>query len=101
VLFDVLEVLKGKVGGAEIVLPGFLTDRDDFNNGSVPYASARPMSVGPCYADGYRRGGEFLLLLVRRPSGEYTARWSALAPINEQLRGGQDEWLLWVRGQLR
>jgi hypothetical protein len=100
VAFAVVEVLKGGGVGAELTLPAFLSDRDDFNSGSVPYAIARPASHGPCYADWYRAEGEFLLLLRKAPTG-FSVRWSALAPLNEQLRGEADPWLTWVRNQLK
>jgi hypothetical protein len=101
IVFDVVEVLKGRGLGAELTLPGFLTESENFNEGAVPYTDARGTRRGPCFADYYQSGGEFLLLLVRRPSGEYTARWAALRPLNEQIRGSGDPWLLWIRSQLK
>jgi hypothetical protein len=74
IAFSVVEVLKGDVVAPEIVLPGFLMDRDDFNEGPVPYTLARPSSQGPCFADVYKRGADFLLLLRRQGDGSYTAR---------------------------
>jgi hypothetical protein len=46
VAFAVEEVLRGDGVGAELTLSAFLSDRDDFNNGSVPYTLARPASQG-------------------------------------------------------
>jgi hypothetical protein len=101
VRFEVLEVLKGTDIGQEVVLPAFLADSDDFNPNPVPYSLARPGSQGTCYADWYRTGGEFLLLLREISPAEFTVRWAGLAPLNEQLRGEGDPWLVWVREQLK
>jgi hypothetical protein len=101
VAFDVLEVLKGTGISKELVLPAFLADRDDFNPNPVPYTIARPGSTGTGYADFYRTGGEYLLFLRELAPAQFTVRWSALAPINEQLRGEGDPWLIWVRDQLK
>jgi len=67
---------------------------DRSNRYPVPY----PISDtgGSCYSDWYKRGAEYLLILFRQPGGGYSAR-SALAPLNEQLRGPDDPWLRWVR----
>ena len=99
IAFTVLEVLKGS-GPRVIVLPGFLSDADDFSDRPVPRLSARSTSGGSCYADFYKTGGEFLLLLKRDEAGAFTARWAALTPVNEQLRGANDPWLAWVRRTL-
>jgi hypothetical protein len=100
VAFRVLEVLKGSAVARELTLPGRLSDDDDFNRGPVPYAWARPSSHAPCYADFYRVEAEFLLILRETSPGVLSARWAPLAPLNEQLRGSDDPWLLWVRDQL-
>lgn len=109
VRFDVLEVLKGQHGASTIEFNGTLTERDDPNDRPVPYGFIRPGGrSGNCFALGYRRGAEYLLLLRR---GEYplvaagadlTPYWSPLAPTNEQLFGGaSDEWFAWVARRVR
>jgi hypothetical protein len=102
VRFKVLEVLKGSDGLEEIVLPGYIVDRDDFNEGKVPYTFVRPGGRGgSCCANAYRQDAEFLLMLEPR-DGRYTVNWYALGPVNEQLRpGGSDPWLVWVREQVK
>jgi len=52
------------------------------------------------FANSYRSGGEFLLLLKKRQSGELTLNWYVLGPVNEQLHSTNDPWLLWVREQV-
>jgi len=100
VRFIVNETIRGP-GIPELVLPGYLTDRDDFNDQPSPYDFVRPGGRhGSCYANSYRKGGQFLLFLKKAKSGELTANWYALAPVNEQLHSGQDPWLLWVRKQV-
>jgi hypothetical protein len=70
---------------------------DDFNPAPVPYPAVRPAGQrGSCFAEEYRRGGEFLLLL-KRTAGHLTPYWAALAPTNEQIRGADDRWVRWVR----
>jgi hypothetical protein len=87
---------------AELILPGYLMDRDDFNDHEAPYSFVRPNGrSGSCFANSYRSGAEFLLMLRKRPSGDYTVNWYALGPVNEQLRSESDPWLLWVREQAK
>jgi hypothetical protein len=98
VYFRVTEVLRGQAVGSDLTLNAFLEDRDDFNDKQPPYTFVRPSGrMGNCYADFYRGGGDYLLLLKRRPDGRLTTRWAPLAPANEQLHGGDDAWLNWVR----
>ncbi|AXC16400.1 hypothetical protein ACPOL_7210 (plasmid) [Acidisarcina polymorpha] len=42
-----------------------------------------------------------LFLKRAKESSEFTVNWAALAPVNEQLHGDQDAWLLWVRKQAK
>jgi hypothetical protein len=100
--FKVHEVIRGPISRNEIVLVGFLVDKDDFSNDPVPRTFVRFAGRGGnCYADTYQRGGQFLLFLRRTSSGAYSARWSPLAPLNEQLLGEDDPWLNWVRAESR
>jgi hypothetical protein len=59
-----------------------------------------PRDNGPsCYSDFYKRGGEYLLILFRQPDSTYSAP-AALASLNEQLRGADDDWLRFVRDEV-
>ncbi len=46
-------------------------------------------------------GGDCLLLLRSAGDGWYTPYWSLLLPTNEQVRGADDPWVVWVRAQVR
>ncbi|CAF1349662.1 unnamed protein product [Didymodactylos carnosus] len=99
VKFEVKETLKGKNITAEpLLIFGYLNNYDDYNDHSPPYTFVRPNGrAGSCFANTYRKGADFLLFLVREKSGELTPYWSALAPVNEQLRSVNDKWLQWVK----
>lgn len=98
VRFRVIEVVKGALATEEVVLPGYVTDRDDFNDHEPPYTFVRPGGrSGSCFANSYRKGAEFLLMLKRNTAGDYTVNWYGLGPVNEQLKSADDPWLLWVR----
>ena len=102
VRFRTIEVLKGRNVPPVIVLPGYLVDRDDFNELKAPYTFVRRGGrSGSCFANSYRQNAEFLLMLRHQTDGSYTVNWYALGPVNEQLRSEDDAWLLWVRDQLR
>jgi hypothetical protein len=99
--FRVEEVLKGKNVPASLILNGYLTDRDDYNDRSVPYDFVRKGGRGgSCFAYEYKQGAEFLLFLTKQV-GKYTLQPYALAPVNEQLRDKDDEWLIWVKNQVQ
>jgi hypothetical protein len=99
--FKVLEVIRGGAQ-SELILPGYLTDTDDFNDHAPPYNFVRPTGrYGSCFANSYRVGAQFLLLLKKLSSGEVTVNWYALGPANEQLHSSSDPWLLWVREQVQ
>ena len=99
--FTVQAVLKGVDLPEKLVIPGQTTLLDDFNPGSVPYTSVRSRDKGGrCSARLYRLNAEYLFFL-RRQEGTLTPYWSALAPTNEQLRGANDPWVMWVRGYLQ
>jgi len=96
--FSVLEVVRGLGIEKELILPGYLSDRDDFNDQAPPYSFVRPNGrSGSCFANTYRTGAQFLLMLKKTNNGDYTVNWYALGPVNEQLRSENDPWLLWVR----
>lgn len=100
VSFQVLETIRGETP-LSLALPGYLTQRDDFNDQKPPYTLVRPGGrSGSCFANSYRQGTEYLLFLKRSDaSGELTVNWAALAPVNEQLHDAKDPWLIWVRRQ--
>jgi hypothetical protein len=99
--FKVKETLKGDSVPNEIILNGYLSDLDDFNDRKVPYDFVRPGGRGgPCSAYEYKKGAEFLLFL-KKVGEKYTVRWNALAPTNEQLHSSDDEWITWVRNYLK
>jgi hypothetical protein len=101
VRFKTIEVLKGRDVPSVLVLPGYIVDRDDFNELKVPYTFVRRGGrSGSCFANSYRQSGDFLLMLKLGADGAYTVNWYALGPVNEQLRGEDDPWLLWVRQQV-
>lgn len=100
VRFQVLEVLEGELTDSVLRIPGRLVEEDDLNPGPVPYASGRSGALdGSCYAENYRRGATFLLLLKETPYG-LTPYWAPIAPVNEQVRGPDDPWVYWVRSYL-
>ena len=91
--FKVKETLKGDSVPSEIILNGYLSDADDFNETGVPYNFVRPGGRGgSCSAYEYKKGAEFLLFL-KKVDEKYTVRWYALAPTNEQLHSSDDEWI--------
>jgi hypothetical protein len=101
IAFDVIDVLKGSPLAVVFAVPGKVVEQDDFNDRTVPYNFVRREGrAGSCYARTYRQGAEYLLFL--RPVGKVmTPYWAPLAPINEQVRSGQDPWVAWVRKQVQ
>jgi len=98
--FKVLELLKGEYISSTLIIKGSLSKRDDYNKRPVPYWHVRSSGSAPCYAYEYKEGAEFLLLL-KEQDGRLTPYWYPLAPTNEQLRPGKDDWLVWVQDFLR
>ena len=103
VRFRVAEVIKGKYEPKEIVLEGFLGNSDDFNDSkTVPYTFVRPSGRhGSCFANTYKEGGSFLLMLKKTKTGGYTQFWVPLSPTEEQIRPSNDPWLLWVKNAVK
>lgn len=100
--FEVLEVLRGQGALEQLFIRGALVEETDLNPGEVPYRMVRPAGQrGACYAREYQRGGEFVLLLRKERDGRLSPYWSPLSPTNEQIRGTDDPWLLWVRANLK
>ena len=99
--FRVEEVVKGKKVPETLILNGYLTDRDDHNDQPVPYNFVRPGGRGgSCFAYEYRKGAGFLLFLEKHDN-KYSIFPQALGPVNEQLRSKDDEWLTWVRKNVK
>ena len=99
--FRVEEVLKGEKVPSTLVLNGYLTDRDDYNEQVVPYSFVRKGGRGgSCSAYEYKKGAEYLLFLVKK-DGKLTVNWYPLAPTNEQLRSKDDDWIIWVKNNLQ
>jgi hypothetical protein len=97
--FEITEVLKGDPVFA-LSVAGTLEDRSDFNDRTVPYEMVRPGGRGgDCFARSYQPEGEYLLLLKKR-EGQLTPYWAPLGATNEQVRGADDPWVVWVRGEL-
>jgi hypothetical protein len=102
--FKVLEVIRGSLlrESSELILPGYLVDHDDYNDKLPPYNFVRPNGrSGSCFANSYRSGAQFLLILKREQPLGYTADWYELGPTNEQLHSADDPWLRWVREQAK
>lgn len=117
--FQIVEVVKGKHEQKEIVLNGYLIDYNDWNDESVPYNFVRPDGrSGSCFANTYKKGGNFLLLLVKTKADKWTTSYWALGPVNEQIRKNarraplrwvplrwilrekNDPWLAWVKKEV-
>lgn len=98
--FKVEETLKGAGVPESLVLKGYLSGQDDFNEHRVPYKAVRPGGRGGnCYASNYKQGAQFLLFL-KKTAGGYTPDIIPLGPTNEQLKSETDPWLLWVKVRL-
>jgi hypothetical protein len=99
IVFAPREWIRGEQAGGPLALPGRLVPGDDFNPGAVPYTIVRSAGQhGDCFAQEYRAGAEYLLLLQAR-GGALTPFWAPLAPLNEQVRGAADPWVRWVRAR--
>jgi hypothetical protein len=100
VAFAVREVLKGTAGDT-LRIYGGLEDHDSFQEGPVPYLSYHRRYAGECAAFTYRPGGEYLLLMAPSTAGlGISPYWQILAPTNEQIRGRDDPWVVWVRREI-
>jgi len=106
VRFAILDLLKGHVSSTTIEFNGSLTDRDDYNDRSVPYVSSGPEVVGVT-ALRWRTGLALNTCCCcgatspqARPN-ELTPYWAPLSPTNEQLFDGvSDAWFIWVSKEL-
>ena len=105
--FDIKKVLKGEPSMKQLNVRGELTDKDDFNEGTVPYTSIRPSGKsGSCFAYSYKNGASYLLFLKEQKGSdehkpkELSPYWTPLAPVNEQLKSMDDPWLEWVESAI-
>jgi hypothetical protein len=106
VTFKIEEVLKGDSLTGSIVLNGYLSDKDDFNDHPVPYSFVRPGGrAGSCFANTYKQGAQFLLFLKKSNEVKWPAMTTVftvdidpLAPVNEQLHSSDDPWVFYVKG---
>ena len=58
--FKVEEILRGENVPRSIVLHGYLSDKDDFNDVEVPYHFVRPNGrSGSCFANTYKKAAQF------------------------------------------
>jgi hypothetical protein len=98
--FKVEEIIKGNKNISDpLLIKGYLTQYDDFNDKPPPYTYVRPSGqVGSCFADSYKQNASFLLFL----NNEYTPYWDPLTPVNEQLHSPpmNDKWLQWVKARV-
>jgi hypothetical protein len=98
--FRIEQVVTGRHVPTDLDLPGYLDGPDDYNELPVPYHFVRRGGrSGSCFANTYRQGGDYLLVL-KLVENEYTTDWYALGPTNEQLHSADDPWLQWVRRQV-
>jgi hypothetical protein len=98
VSFTVREWIRGEPTKSALRAYGYFVDADDFNPQPVPYRMVRRAGThGNCYAHEYRRGAEYVLILRNVGASGLTPYWMPLGPSNEQIRGDDDPWLLWVR----
>ena len=99
--FKVEEVMRGKDVAKTLTLPGYLSDKNDYNEMPVPYTFVRRNGrSGSCFANTYRQGGQFLLFLRKMDDGNYTSNISPLGPTNEQVRSDGDPWIAWTFAEL-
>ncbi len=99
--FRIEDKLRGKNLSDTLILNGYLSGWDDFNEMPVPYMFVRPGGrSGSCFANTYKEGAQFLLFL-RKTRDVYTADISPLGPTNEQLHSNDDPWLVWVTDHLK
>jgi hypothetical protein len=97
--FRIEQVVKGPYVPADLDLPGYLGGPNDFNELPVPYHFVRRGARDGCFANTYRQGANYLLVL-KLVGNAYTTDWYALGPTNEQLHSADDPWLQWVRRQV-
>jgi len=97
VTLEVLEHLKGTSTSATLSILGYTSNYEGANRRKPPYRSVRPGGQhGNCFAHDYKSGAEFLFFLR-----EGTPYWAALAPVNEEVSGADDPWVVWVKRALR
>lgn len=99
IVFRVDRVLKGDPGVTELRLPGHLDFRGTAEPGDL--SRARPGAYdGMCFADDYRLGHDYLLLLRRIDTG-WDLHSAAFSRVNEEISGPGDPWLQAVEHYVR
>ena len=98
--FEVKETLKGEPV-TDLLFVGRVSARDDFNDTPETVNEIRPDGRGgSCYAESYRLGATYLLLLKQIPGTGLAPYWTPLSRLNDQIRPAGDRWLEWVRRRL-
>ena len=93
---SVVSSLKGAYTNATISIMGYTTQYDGPNDRPIPYDFVRPGGRhGDCFAMDYKKGGIFLLMIQKG-----SPYWAALAPVNEEVTGADDPWVIWVKARL-
>jgi len=101
--FRIREVLKNSDNRRvprPIIINGYLTQKDNFNDAELPYLLGRSDEYNSlCFAYTYKQNAEYLLFLNDKNS-PYDEMY--LAPVNEQLHlpTNTDPWYQWVKNQL-
>lgn len=95
----VLEVLKGSYDRPSLTVAGQIRDYRSDPGRRPPYEQidcvGRVLGCGSCFAQSYKDGAEYLLLLKGG-----TPYWAPLSPTNEGVSGADDPWVVWVRRHL-
>ena len=96
ILFEVDEILKGKMKDNYIKIKGKIVSHSLSNKNKIPYKRGRRRSSnGECLAIDYDYGSSYLLMIK-----DGTPHWSAFNATNEKITGGNDPWLMWIKGFL-
>ena len=97
VTLQVVERLKGSFPASTFSVLGYTNAYEGSNGGKAPYRFVRQGGQhGNCFAHDYKVGAEFLFFLR-----DGTPYWAALAPVNEEVRGADDPWVVWVKQATR
>jgi hypothetical protein len=97
VSLEVLQRLKGADLSTPLSVLGYTNKYEGPNQSKPPYKFVRPGGQhGNCFAHDYKPGAEYLLFLR-----EGTPYWAPLAAVNEEVKGADDPWVLWVKAALR
>ena len=99
VVLRALDLLKGSYDRPFVTVPGQIRDYRSDPARRPPYDQidcvGRVPGCGSCFAQSYREGARYLLLLKGG-----TPYWAPLSPTNEEVSGPDDPWVVWVKRQL-